>query len=110
MVDKNMDTYVSQEEINKQLDELEGSDRTLYGWMAMVVLIIAVAMSLFHLYSAGVGRWPRGKLNAIHLGYVLTLTMLIFAIKQKRRRTRIHGHEWTLALESATVVGYGVVA
>lgn len=109
MVDKNMDTYVSQEEINKQLDELEGSDRTLYGWMAMLVLVIAVAMSLFHLYSAGVEMLPRMKLNAIHLGFALTLTFLIFPIKKKMGQKSIPWYDWTLAVLSASIGIYIIV-
>ncbi|MUV37191.1 Ribose-phosphate diphosphokinase [Lentibacillus sp. JNUCC-1] len=85
------------EEMNKQLDELEGSDRTLYGWMAMIILITAVSMSLFHLYTAGIEMLPRMKQNAVHLGFALTLTFLIFPIKKGLGQKKIPWYDLILA-------------
>ncbi len=73
---------VSDKEIMKKVDELEGSDRSLTGWMALLVLVFAVGMSLFHLYTAGIGMFPRMQQNAIHLGFGLTLAFLIFPYRK----------------------------
>src|SRR5699024_3477516 len=109
MADTNLNTHVSQEEMNKRLDELEGSDRTLFGWMAIVVLIIAVSMSLFHLYSAGVDMLPRMKLNAIHLAFALTLVFLIFPIKKKMGQKKVPWYDLLLAVLSASTGIYIIV-
>jgi TRAP transporter 4TM/12TM fusion protein len=88
---------VSNEEINRKIGELEGSDRSLMGWMALSVLFVAVGMSLFHLYTAGIDMFPRMQQNAIHLGFALTLTFLIFPIKKKLGQTSIPWYDLLLA-------------
>lgn len=97
MTQSNLNQDYDMKEMNKQLDELEGSDRTLFGWMAMMVLIIAVSMSLFHLYTAGIEMLPRMKQNAIHLGFALALAFLIFPIKKGLGQKKIPWYDLVLA-------------
>ncbi|ALX49777.1 TRAP transporter permease [Lentibacillus amyloliquefaciens] len=106
MANSNLDTNVSQEEMNKQLDELEGSDRTLYGKMAFIVLIVAVAFSLFHLYSAGIDMLPNRQLTAVHLAFALTLIFLIFPYKKNLGQTKIPWYDMVLAILGASTGVY----
>ncbi|SFA96669.1 TRAP transporter, 4TM/12TM fusion protein [Lentibacillus halodurans] len=109
MANSNLDTEVSQEEMNKQLDELEGSDRTLFGWMAIIVLIVAVSFSLFHLYTAGIDMLPRMQQNAVHLAFALTLIFLIFPYKKNLGQKRIPWYDMVLAILGASIGIYILV-
>src|SRR5699024_10754557 len=102
MANSNLDKTVSQEEMNKQLDELEGSDRTLFGWMATIVLVVAVAFSLFHLYTAGIDMLPQMQQNAVHLGFALTLIFLIFPYKKNLGQKKIPWYDMVLAVLGAS--------
>lgn len=104
MAQSNLDKELNQEELNKQLDELEGSDRTLFGWMAVAVLVVAVSFSLFHLYTAGIDMLPRMQQNAVHLAFALTLIFLIFPYKKKRTsaRRKIPWYDLLLSLLGAS--------
>ncbi|WLV24321.1 TRAP transporter permease [Aciduricibacillus chroicocephali] len=109
MVESNLAGNDSLQEMNDRLDELEGSDRKLFGWMAILALIVAVAMSLFHLYTAGVGTLPRMQQNAIHLGFALTLVFLIFPYKKKLGQTKIPIYDLILSALGAST-GIYIVA
>ncbi|WP_373894112.1 TRAP transporter permease [Virgibacillus sp. CBA3643] len=102
MANSNIEKEVDPKEVNKQLDELEGSDRTLFGWMAIITLVIAVSMSIFHLYTAGVSMLPRMQQNAIHLGFALTLVFLIFPYKKKLGQKNVPWYDMILALLGAS--------
>ena len=55
------------------------------GLIAKIVTVIAVAMSLFHLYMAGPwGTLPSSKVRAIHLGFVLALIFLTVPMWKKK--------------------------
>ncbi|MBP1970960.1 TRAP transporter 4TM/12TM fusion protein [Virgibacillus natechei] len=103
MANSNIDKEVDHKEVNKHLDELEGSDRTLFGWMAMITLILAVSMSLFHLYTAGIDMLPRMQQNAIHLGFALMLIFLIFPYKKKLGQKSIPWYDIIFAIMGASV-------
>ncbi|GAE31430.1 hypothetical protein [Alkalihalobacillus hemicellulosilyticus] len=70
---------------NQKVNELAGSDRVVRGWMAMLILVIAVVMSIYHLYTAGFGLMPGVGTRShmiIHLSLGLALVFLIFPIKK----------------------------
>ncbi|PTM58625.1 TRAP transporter permease [Desmospora activa] len=90
-------TTVTNEEMNRKIGELEGSDRVLSGWMALLVLMVAVGMSLFHLYTAGIDMLPRMEQNAMHLAFALMLTFLIFPIRKKMGQRVIPWYDFLLA-------------
>lgn len=100
---------ISEADIQKTIDELEGSDRTLTGWMAMLVLVVAVSMSLFHLYTAGIDVLPRMQQNAVHLAFALTLTFLIFPYRKKLGQRSIPWYDLVLSLCGASIGIYIVM-
>ncbi|WP_163969409.1 TRAP transporter permease [Oceanobacillus halotolerans] len=109
MANTNIDQPYDMQKLNKKVDELEGSDRTLFGWMAMLTLIIAVSMSLFHLYTAGIDMLPRMQQNAIHLGFALTLVFLLFPYKKSLGQTKIPWYDFMLAGLGASIGIYIVM-
>lgn len=60
------------------------------GFVARFVTVLAVAMSLFHLYLASPwGTMPSAKSRAIHLGFVLALIFLNVPIAKKKDGTLV---------------------
>ena len=64
------------------------SDEKTSGGKKAVLLIsvIAVAMALFHLYTAGFGRFPALQQRSIHLAFALILTFYLYPVRKKRVR------------------------
>lgn len=87
------------EEALKRAEEMiereEGAHNRLVGWTAGLVTLVAVAMSLFHLYTAYAIVRPE-HLRATHVAFVLFLTFLVFPVA-KRFRHRVMWWDWVLA-------------
>ena len=69
------------------IEEEEGAANRLAGWRAALVTLLAVAVSLYHLYAA-YGIVPAQVLRPVHVALVLFLTFLLFPML-KRFRHRI---------------------
>jgi TRAP transporter 4TM/12TM fusion protein len=104
------EAVVSDEALRKAeqyIEEEEGAANRLAGWLANFVKLVAVVMSLFHLYSA-YAIVPTQVLRPVHVGFVLFLTFLLFPIG-KRFRHRIMWWDWIAALLSIAVVLYVIL-
>jgi TRAP-type uncharacterized transport system fused permease subunit len=87
----------------EMIEREEGVHNKLVGWLAGLVAAVAVAMSLFHLYTAYYIVRPE-HLRATHVAFVLFLTFLTFPMA-RRFRHRVMGWDWALAgLGVATAV------
>ena len=90
VTDKNV---VQEEHKQIDLDELmrkfdtEARFRTLAGWQAKLVMIIAVAMSCFHFYTSGFGLLLAQKQGAVHLAFTLALVFLHYPMSSKQTKT-----------------------
>ncbi len=62
--------------------------RKFKGRMAIVITIIAAAMSLFHLYTAGFGVLLDLKQKAVHLAFVLVLIFLLYPTSEKHKDSK----------------------
>jgi TRAP transporter 4TM/12TM fusion protein len=82
----------------------EGATNRLSGPLARLVTLIAVGMSLFHLYTAYAIVRPE-HLRATHLAFVLFLTFLVFPVA-RRFRHRVMWWDWLLALGGVAVAAY----
>ncbi|MEY3666290.1 MAG: hypothetical protein RLZZ153_2472 [Pseudomonadota bacterium] len=82
----------------------EGATNRLAGALAVFVSLVAVAMSLFHLYSAYAIIRPE-HLRSTHLAFVLFLTFLIFPVAA-RYRHRVMWWDWLLALAAVSATAY----
>jgi TRAP transporter 4TM/12TM fusion protein len=82
----------------------EGATNRLSGPLARLVTLIAVGMSLFHLYTAYAIVRPE-HLRATHLAFVLFLTFLVFPVA-KRFRHRVMWWDWLLAAGGIAVAAY----
>ncbi|SJZ53569.1 TRAP transporter permease [Selenihalanaerobacter shriftii] len=78
--------------------------------MAVIITIIAVGMSLFHLYTAGFGVLLALKQRAVHLGFILVLIFLLYPAKKKwMDNKKILIMDYILAILGAVVSGYILV-
>ncbi len=80
----------------EMIEREEGVQNKLAGWIAAFVSAVAIAMSVFHLYTAYAIVRPE-HLRSIHVALVLFLTFLIFPVA-RRYRHRIMWWDWTLAV------------
>ena len=89
---------ISEEQLKKAevyIEAEEGAVNRLAGLAGNIVVSIAVAMSLFHLYAAVGGAWPfrdfpiiaTQPLRYTHVAFVLLLSFLLFPAAA-RFRTR----------------------
>ncbi|HEY9531705.1 MAG TPA: TRAP transporter permease [Burkholderiales bacterium] len=89
---------VSQDALRRaeeMVEQEEGVHNRLTGWLAALVATIAVAMSLFHLYTAYAIVRPE-HLRATHVAFVLLLTFFVFPLA-RRFRHRVMWWDWLLA-------------
>jgi TRAP transporter 4TM/12TM fusion protein len=77
------------------VEQEEGAHNKLGGWLAALVATVAVAMSLFHLYTAYAIVRPE-HLRATHVAFVLLLTFFVFPLA-RRFRHRVMWWDWLLA-------------
>jgi len=88
----------------EMIEQEEGVQNKLKGRIAAFVSAVAVAMSLFHLYTAYAIVRPE-HLRAIHVALVLFLSFLIFPVA-KRFRHRVMWWDWLLALAGVATAAY----
>ena len=98
---------VSDEALKKAesyIEEEEGAANKLSGGLGWFVLFLAVAMSVFHLYTA-YGIVATQTLRPIHVAFVLAISFLVFPVAS-RFRHRIMWWDWIAALMAISVAAY----
>ena len=89
------------------IEEEEGVQNRFTGWRAAFITLMAVVMSLFHLYAAyEIVRTE--VMRSVHVAFVLFLCFLIFPAA-RRYRHRIMFWDWALALLGVAVCAYLVL-
>lgn len=73
------------EEKLKELNEKFEKKRNLTGIAAKICSILAICMSLYHMYSSGIHMLPQFQHRAIHLAFALALTFFIFPATSKQK-------------------------
>src|SRR3954468_8542075 len=88
------------------IEEEEGAANKFRGAMAVVVTLVAVAMSVFHLYAAA---WivPTQQLRYIHVAFVLFLCFLVFPVAP-RFRHRAMWWDWVAAILAVAIAVYAI--
>ncbi|OGP89429.1 MAG: C4-dicarboxylate ABC transporter permease [Deltaproteobacteria bacterium RBG_16_47_11] len=94
-------------EAEKYIEEEEGPSRRLSGKMDVFITIVAVMMSLIHLYAA-IGVVMTQVLRGIHVMFVLFLSFLVFP-SFKRFKYRIIWYDFVLALLGIAVIVYMLI-
>jgi len=86
------------------IEQEEGAANKLAGWRRVLVGLVAIAMTLFHLYAA-YSIVPTNILRAVHVTFVLVLTFLLFPLA-RRFRHRIMPWDWLAVAASIAILWY----
>jgi len=83
------------------------SDTMLYtGFMAKLVSAIAIVFSVFQLYTAIFGILDAQLQRAVHLGFALALSYLLYPTRKSWSRTKVHPLDVLLAILGAAAPAY----
>ncbi|RPJ36037.1 MAG: C4-dicarboxylate ABC transporter permease, partial [Deltaproteobacteria bacterium] len=99
--------FITAERLKKAaayVEEEEGPSRRLVGKMGLFITVVAILMSLVHLYAA-VGVIMTQILRGIHVMFALFLIFLVFP-SLKRFRHRILWYDYVLSVLSIAVIVY----
>ncbi len=88
------------------IEQDEGATNRLTGWAGTAVTVIAVAMSLFHLYAA-YEIVPTQELRYTHVAFVLMLAFLLFPMAS-RFRDRIRWWDVVAGLVCVGILIYAI--
>ena len=88
-------------EFDKESDTMEYT-----GVMAKIVAFIAIAFSVFQLYTATFGVLDAQLQRGIHLGFGLCLVYLLYPTRKSWSRHKLHPFDLLLAVLGAAAPGY----
>ena len=74
--------------------DAEARFRKYGGRWAFAVTVIAVAMSIFHLYTSGFGTLMAMKQRSVHLAFLVLLTFLLYPGSKRAPRNRPSVVDW----------------
>jgi len=86
------------------IEQEEGAQNRLKGWLGRAAVVVAVAMSLFHLWAA----WdivPTTTLRFVHVGFAMVLGFALFPAAG-RFRNRVMPWDWALVAAGIYVIWY----
>ena len=83
--------------------------RKFAGWVGIVVSVIAIAMSVFHYYTAAMGVLVAMQQRSIHLMFAMVLAFLLWPASKKLSRHKLPWYDVVLALLGVGVCLYLLV-
>lgn len=101
---------ISEEALRKAeqyIEEEEGAANRMTGWIGGFLVLVAVVMSLFHLYTA-YAIVPTQTLRLVHVAFVLFLSFLMYPLA-RRFRHRIMWWDWIAAFLAIAIVVYAIM-
>ncbi|HHV19272.1 MAG TPA: TRAP transporter permease [Thermoanaerobacterales bacterium] len=108
MSDKYQETSQNNEEILRKFDK-ESDYRILEGFSAKIVAAIAIAFSVFHLYTGAVGVLDAMIQRSIHLSFGLCLIFLLYPARKEWPRNKVHPVDIIFAILGAAAPMYIIV-
>ncbi len=102
------DKILSGDEVLKKYDK-ESNTMEYRGVMAKFVAALAISFSVFQLYTAIFGVLDAQLQRAIHLGFGLSLSFLLYPMKKSWRRDKLHPVDGALAIIGAAAPAYIVI-
>ena len=84
----------------------ESRYRRLSGWQGKFATFWLAAMSLFHLYTAGITAMPITIQRAIHLTFAIVAVYVLYPATRRGDKLRAPWYDWLLAAAAGSVVGY----
>lgn len=86
-----------------RLQHESGGERRLAGKLLLAVTVLAVFVSVFHVWMNSMSLMIAIKKNALHLGLMLSLAFLLYPASRKSPQNRPAGLDWVLAVLGLTV-------
>lgn len=99
-------TQPAKPDIQERVQELEYGARDYRGFLRYLAGGIAVAMSLFQLYTAGIRPFPASIQRSIHLMFILGLCFLYYPMGKRSPRRRLPWYDAVLGLVAASSAAY----
>jgi TRAP transporter 4TM/12TM fusion protein len=98
-------------EFRKVLEKVdkESTHRELGGWQKAAISVLAIAFSLFHIYTGLFGQLDAHLQRAVHLAFVLTLVYLLYPATKKMRRDVLSPVDLLFVALSLASLGYLIV-
>lgn len=96
-------------DVDKLLEEYDAEAsklRKLAGPIGKITVIIAIIMSLFHLYTAGFGTLLSAKQRSLHIIFAFSLGFLLFPATKKSKKDRVSILDIVFAILVVIVFGY----
>lgn len=103
---KGINDEIKVDELLQQYDVEASRLRSPAGAAATFIFIIAVVMSLFHLYTAGFGILQAMKQRAVHISFSFVLVFLLYPVSIKANKTRIPFYDYLLAVLGVIIGAY----
>ena len=90
--------------------DAESRYRRLSGWQGAFITIWLAAMSLFHLYSAGIGTLPITIQRAVHITFAIVAVFVLYPSTSRGSKTSAPIWDWLLAAAAGGALGYIIYA
>lgn len=100
------DEGMDMDELLEEYDQEAGKSRKLTGLLGKVTTVIAILMSLFHLYTAGRGTLLSLKQRSLHIIFAFTLGFLLFPATKKGSRRKPSILDYIFIGLSLIIFGY----
>ena len=96
------------EEVLRKYDA-ESNTMQYTGVMAKIISALAISFSVFQIYTASFGLLDAQIQRAIHLGFGLCLSFLLYPMRKSWRRDKLHPLDLILAILGAAAPAYLVI-
>lgn len=96
-------------DVDKLLEEYDAEAsklRKLAGPIGKITVIIAIIMSLFHLYTAGFGTLLSAKQRSLHIIFAFSLGFLLFPATKRSKKDRVSILDIIFTILVVIVFGY----
>jgi len=104
LVKQTLDDKQQQEMMAKYDREFAYRDHK--GFYKLLVKLVAIAWSVFQLYTAIMGQLPPTQQRSAHIGFALVLIFLMYPLRKSDRSNKVKWYDFILIAGSLTVVGY----
>ncbi|GHU09152.1 C4-dicarboxylate ABC transporter [Betaproteobacteria bacterium] len=89
--------------------DTESAYRIFSGWLAKLMMLVAVAMSCFHFYTSGFGLLPAQHQGAVHLAFTLLLTIFLYPASKNSPKNTVPWYDIIVGLLGVCASMYLVV-
>jgi TRAP transporter 4TM/12TM fusion protein len=108
LYNQNVEEVVSEKDVQRLVEKYDAESRyrTLSGFQGFFVSGWLIAMSLFHLYTAGIGLLPTSIHRAVHFMFAIVAVFLLYPASKNASRTSTPWYDWLLACAAGVGAAY----